>query len=419
MSTTTRMTRRELLAGQMTRRTAPGPKLLFRPEAGPAGDVLVCLFLRGGMDGMHVVVPHGDSDYYRQRPSIAIARPDDRRAAPAGRTVDLDGYFGLHPTMAALREAFQAGQLAIVHACGTPDSTRSHFEAMETMERGVDDGSTASTGWLGRHLATLDTGNRSPLRSIALADVVPQSLQGALGAIAVSSLTQFRLAAPAAWSAPFRSTLAALYTPGEDTAAVAGRETLALLAQMERLDPATYRPTGGATYPKGEFGDRLKQIAQLVKAELGLEVACLDLGGWDSHVGQAPLIDGNMRDLAGGLAAFRADLGEKMNRVTVVAMSEFGRRAYENTGLGTDHGRATAMFLLGGGIRGGKVYRQWPGLAPGQLEGPGDLRVTTDYRDVLGEVVRDRLLNPRLEEVFPNHRFAPRGIVAGRSGAAG
>src|SRR5262249_35560345 len=162
-------------------------------------------------------------------------------------SVDLDGYFGLHPSMTAMREAFQAGQLAIVHACGTPDSSRSHFEAMETMERGVDDGSTASTGWLGRHLATLDTGHRSPLRSIALADVVPQSLQGALGAIAVSSLTQFRLAAPAAWSAPFRATLAALYAQGEDTAAVAGRETLALLSQMERLDPASYRPTGGAT----------------------------------------------------------------------------------------------------------------------------------------------------------------------------
>ncbi len=403
------VTRRDLLRGHLPRGRG-APRLVFRPRRGPAGDVLVCVFLRGGMDGLHVVAPHGDSDYYRQRPTLAIAEP--RGTAKPSRLVDLDGFFGLHPTLAPLHGPYQAGHLAIVHACGTPDTTRSHFEAMETMERGVDKGALAASGWLGRHLQSLDTGNRSPMRAIALGDMVPQSLQGAMGAVAVSSLAQFRLAAPPAWSERFRATLTALYSRGDDPVCSWGSETLDLLKSTEKLDPQTYRPQGGARYPEGEFGDRLKQFAQLIKAEVGLEVACLDLGDWDSHVGQGPYIENKLQALGRGLAAFHADLGERMRRVTLVAMSEFGRRVHENSGLGTDHGRATCMFVLGGGIRGGRVVRDWPGLASDRLEGPGDLRVTIDYRDVLGEIVARRLRNPRLDQVFPRHRCQPRGVVA-------
>lgn len=383
---------------------------MVRPE-GPPGDVLVCLFLRGGMDSLHVVPPHGDANYYRHRPTLALARPDDSRAGKAARALDLDGRFGLHPNMAPALDLFRAGELAIIHACGTPDSTRSHFEAMATMEGGVDDGSTASSGWLGRHLASAPRRSRSPLRAVALGEIVPDSLRGGLGAVAVDSLAEFRLKAPDRWAAAFGGSLAALYAGGEDEVRSAGRETLALLKSVAQLDPAGYRPAGGARYPEGDFGDHLRQVAQLVKADLGLEVACLDLGGWDSHVAQPTLLDGLTRDLARGLLALRVDLGHQFRRVTVVAMSEFGRRAYENSGLGTDHGRATCLFVAGGGIRGGRVYGRWPGLAQEQLEGPGDLRVTTDYRDVLGEVVRERLRNPALMQVFPGHEVRSLGIA--------
>ena len=178
------------------------------------------------------------------------------------------------------------------------------------------------------------------------------------------------------------------------------------------MKPFGTRPQGGAQYPESEFGTGIRQVAQLIKADVGLEVACLDLGGWDSHVAQPTLVADSTRELGQGLAAFRTDLGDRLSRVTLVAMSEFGRRAYENSGLGTDHGRATAMFLLGGGIRGGRVYRDWPGLAHDQLEDPGDLKVTIDFRDILGEVVQRRLHNANLEQVFPNHPVRVRGVTA-------
>lgn len=404
------LNRRDLLRGRMPAAAKGRPQLLFRPQTGPAGDVFVCVFLRGGMDGLNVVVPYGDPDYYRQRPTLGIAEPGRRGSNPEARAIDLDGFFGLHPNVKPLQAAYQAGDLAIVQAIGTPDKTRSHFEAMETMERGVDDGSTASTGWLGRHLGAIQSSNRSPMRAIALGDVLPQSLQGAIGATAVNSLDDFRLVEPAGWNGRFHATVTALYGDDDTSVGHAGVETLGLLKTMSSLNTRTYAPANGAKYPGGDFGSGLKQIAQLIKAEVGLEVACLDLGGWDSHVGQFALMGYLMPQLGEGLAAFHADLGEGMKRVTLVAMSEFGRRAYENTSLGTDHGRATCMFVLGGGINGGRVIRKWPGLAADLLE-EGDLRVTMDYRDVLGEIVRNRMKNPRPETVFPQHNFTFAGVT--------
>jgi uncharacterized protein (DUF1501 family) len=400
------MTRRQMLG--LSHPPLPGPevkrKLLFQPQAGPAGDVLVCVFLRGGADGLHLVAPYGDSAYYAQRPRIGVPRPDDRRAPMSQRGVALDGFFALNPALAPLHAAYQAGHLAVVHAAGSPDQTRSHFSAMETMERGVGNGASSGTGWLGRHLQSLPGHGASPLRALAIGEYLPQSLEGSLGASAIPSLDAFRLSLPASWSSSFQAGLASLYDAATGPIADAGRETRRLLNALEQLSPDRYHPEGGARYPATEFGRGMAQIAQLVKAELGLEVACLDLGGWDSHIGQEPLLAGLMPDLAGSFAAFHADLGRHLDRVTVVAMSEFGRRVRENGGLGTDHGRATCLWLMGGGINGGRVIADWPGLAEERLEGPGDLRVTIDYRDVLAEVVARRLRNPAWANVFPGYR---------------
>jgi uncharacterized protein (DUF1501 family) len=412
---TTKRTRRRMLG--LAHPPLPGPavkrQMLFQPVAGPAGDVLVCVFLRGGADGLHLVAPYGDAAYYAQRPRIGVPRPDDRRQPAAQRGIDLDGIFALNPTLSPLQEPYRAGHLAIVHAAGSPDRSRSHFSAMETMERGVANGSSAGTGWLGRHLQARPGRSPSPLRALAIGDYLPQSLEGALGATAVSSLDAFRLSLPAEWSHSFQATLAGLYEAADGPIAAAGRETRRLLQALDQLHPERYQPGSGAHYPTSDFGRGLAQIAQLIKAELGLEVACLDLGGWDSHIGQEQLLDGLMRDLAGGLAAFHADLGRHLDRVTLVVMSEFGRRVRENGGLGTDHGRATCFWLMGGGIRGGRVVVEWPGLEEDRLEGPGDLRVTVDYRDLLAEVVARRLRNPAWAEVFPGYRPAFRGLCDG------
>jgi uncharacterized protein (DUF1501 family) len=412
MATETRVTRRGLLGmGHRPRaERAVERRMVFRPQEGPAGDVLVCVFLRGGADGLHLVAPVGDAHYAKQRPRIAVRRPDDTTTEAGRRGVELDGFFALHPTLAPLKEPYRAGRLAVVHAVGSPDQTHSHFEAMATMERGVSDGSTAASGWLGRHFQETGGSMPSPLRAVAIGDTLPASLEGAMGATAVQSLAEFRLGVPAGWSNSYRATLAGLYAGYADELGTAGKETFRLLRALERLEPERYRAAGGIQYPDSDFGRGLAQVAQLVRAEVGLEAACVDLDGWDSHFGQDTVLEGLMTDLAGGLAAFDADLGERMDRVTVVVMSEFGRRVHENGGLGTDHGQATCFWLMGGGIKGGRVVANWPGLEDHQLDGPGDLKATIDYRDLLAEVVAKRLRNPAWQAVFPGYVPRFRGV---------
>jgi uncharacterized protein (DUF1501 family) len=360
-----------------------------------------------------VVVPHGENEYYRLRPTLGIPRPDDRRVEVGLRAIDLDGFFGLHPALAPLLPAWQERQLAFVHACGAPDESRSHFQAMELMERGVEAASGPASGWIGRHLASLDTGGDSPIRAIGLGERVPRSLYGAVPAAALRSIVYFHLGGDTAAGARMRQALAALYTHDAELAP-AGEGTLDVLAALERLDPTHYRPAGGARYPEGDFGAGLRQVAMLVKAEVGLEVACVDLGGWDTHFAQGGsrgLMAGLLAELSAGIAALYADLREQAGRLLVVAMSEFGRRAYENGALGTDHGHGSMLMLLGGGVAGGRVHGTWPGLAAENLVGSGDLAATTDYRDVLGEIVRKRLNNPSLEVVFPGYAPVFRGVV--------
>ncbi len=426
-----RWTRRELIAGATLAAAAgSGARLsalqsvTLGARAPEVSDTLVVLFLRGGADGLNMVAPYGDDDYYRLRPALGLPAPNDARSSAAARALYLDPRFGFHPRLAPLLPLFHNGQLAVIHAIGSGDQTRSHFEAMATMERGLSHDTGASGGWLARHLECTAISPQPPLRAVAIAETMPDSLRGASAATAVSSLNDFRLSPPVIGKRPQATRTSALtdsiremYGPtagGDDLLHSAGRETLRAMDAIARIDPNHYRPEFGAIYPKGDLGDGLRQAAALIKGDVGLEIACLDMGGWDTHVAQGREIGLHalrLAELGESLAAFARDLGPHFGHVTTLVMTEFGRRAAENSGFGTDHGRGGCMFLMGGGFVGGRVYGEWPGLGPDRLEGPGDLRVTTDYRRVLSEVLAARLRNPRADLVFPEYTpSAPVGL---------
>lgn len=408
--------RREFLriAGLSTAPLAlPGwtPRLAFAPPgSAPSGDLLVCVFLRGGMDGLNAVIPHFESEYYNARKQLSIPEP---RAGNDATSIELDDRFGLHPSLSPLLNPFQAGDLALVHACGSPDPTHSHFDAMDYMERGTPGEKQIASGWIARHLLTAPWENESPFRAVGIGVGLQASLRGPVPAAALKSVAEFHLPGNPQSVAVLQQTLSSLYeVPAEDQSLFQGLSsqaatTFEAMDLLAGLDATNYEPSAGAVYPEDEFGRGLSQIALLAKSELGLEIACVDIGGWDTHVQQgadAGRMPQLMASVAGGLAAFHQDMGEKMNDVTVVTMSEFGRRVAENGGGGTDHGHGGVMFVMGGGILGGKVYGEWPGLAPEDLYGPGDLAITTDFREVLAEIVQKRLLNDRIDEIFPGYR---------------
>jgi uncharacterized protein (DUF1501 family) len=382
------------------------PRLAFAPQnSAPRGDTLVVVFLRGAADVLNMVVPYGEEAYYRLRPSLGIPRPDDAKAKQEGRALDLDGFFGFHPAMGSLLDAWQSQHLAIIHACGAPDESRSHFRAMELMERGVDDERGPASGWIGRHLATLNTGNSSPLRAVGMGTRPQRSLSGSVPVSALRSIADFHLGGDMRALQQMRVALNTVYADDE-----LGQDTLSIMDTLETLDPANYQ-SPFTNYPDTEFGLALKQTAMLIKAEVGLEVSAIDVGGWDTHFAQGStsgLMPNLMKDLAEGLAAFHADMFDHMNSLTTVTMSEFGRRASENGSLGTDHGHGSMMMVLGGNVNGGRVHGEWPGMREGQLIGPGDLAVTTDYRDVLSEILVKRLNNPATAEIFPEYQ--PKGL---------
>ncbi len=385
------------------------PRFAFAPhDAAPRGDTLVVIFLRGAADVLNMVVPHGEDAYYALRPSLGIPHPDESGAKKEERAIDLDGFFGFHPSMSALLDAWTSQQLAIIHACGAPDESRSHFKAMELMERGVDDERGPASGWIGRHLATLNTGNSSPLRAVGMGTRPQRSLSGSVPVSALRSIADFHLGGDQRALQQMRAALNVVYE-GD----VLGQDTLSIMDTLEQLDPATYQ-SPFATYPETEFGLALKQTAMLIKAEVGLEVSAIDVGGWDTHFAQGSvtgLMPNLMKDLADGIAAFHADMQQHMKNLTVVTMSEFGRRASENGSLGTDHGHGSMMMVMGGNVDGGKVHGEWPGLQDGQMIGPGDLAVTTDYRDVLSEVLQKRLNNPATDQIFPSYTPIIRNLL--------
>ena len=386
------------------------PRLSFAPvNTAPRGDTLVVVFLRGAADVLNMVVPHGEDAYYQLRPSLGIARPNDSNTKKEDCAVDLDGFFGLHPTMQSLLDAWQSEQLAIIHACGAPDESRSHFKAMELMERGVDDERGPASGWIGRHLATLNTGNSSPLRAVGMGTRPQRSLGGSVPVSALRSIADFHLGGDPRALQQMRAALETVYSDD-----ILGQDTLSIMDTLQTLDPLTYISARDAKYPDTEFGLALKQTAMLIKANIGLEVSAIDLGGWDTHFAQGSasgLMPNLMKDLAEGLTAFHADMFDHMQQLTTVTMSEFGRRVSENGSLGTDHGHGSMMMVMGGNVEGGKVHGQWPGLEEGQLIGPGDLAVTTDYRDVLSEILTKRLNNPATSEIFPEYQPAIRNIL--------
>ncbi|MDQ2889205.1 MAG: DUF1501 domain-containing protein [Gemmatimonadota bacterium] len=385
------------LSPSFLRRMAYGMELKNVPK----GKTLVCLFQRGAADGLNVVVPHGEKAYYDMRPTIAVARPGQ----PAG-AIDLDGFFGLHPSLAPLKPLWDQKLLAPIHAVGSPSTSRSHFDAQDFMETGTPDVKGTSDGWLNRLLAVEGTCQQCqavPFRAIAMTPQTPRILEGPSETIAMNSLGEFSVRA----TGTEVERLEALYRTGSaDLVHGAGQEMFDAVKMLHSANPQQYAPRNNAQYPKSQFGQRLMQIAQLIKSNVGLEVAFADVGGWDTHVNQGSgtgQLAGRLDDFAKTLAAFTQDLGDQMNDVLVLTMSEFGRTAHENGNRGTDHGHATAFFVLGGGVKGGKVYGKWPGLAPEQLNEGRDLKLTTDFRTVFSEVAVKHLGATRVEKIFPGY----------------
>jgi uncharacterized protein (DUF1501 family) len=383
---------------------------LYAAEApGERKKILIAVFQRGAVDGLNVVIPHGDPAYYALRPSIALPRPDRTE----GAAIDLDGYFGLHPALHFLKPLWDKKQLAIVEAVGSPDPTRSHFDAQDYMESGTPGLKATGDGWLNR--ALLSETHPSPLRAVSLSSDLPRTLRGKNAAIAVNSIGDFQIK-----DARAAVTFESMYDTSMDQILHgAGRETFAAVQIMQSIGRTPYTPANNAQYPNGRLGQSLQQIAGLIKANVGLEVAFTDVGGWDTHVnetGPQPhtgQLANLLRDFGGALAAFSQDMGDRMADITIVTMSEFGRTAKENGNRGTDHGHANVMFVLGGSVRGGHVYGEWPGLAPEQLYEGRDLQVTTDFRTVLSELVSKQMGNRQLASVFPGFSdVRSRGILS-------
>jgi uncharacterized protein (DUF1501 family) len=369
----------------------------------PRKKILVAIFQRGAADGLNVVVPHGEKAYYDLRPTIAVPRPTSggKREDAA---IDLDGFFGLHPSLEPLQPLFDQRSLAIVDAVGSPDPTRSHFDAQDYMESGTPGLKATDDGWMNRALPK-EPGKVSPVRAIALGPVLPRAMRGPQPAIALQSIDAFQVRNPEA-ARQFQQ----LYLESTDPALqAAGRETFEAVAMLQSVQKQSYHPAGGAEYPRGRFGDSLRQVAQLIKSDVGVEMAFADIGGWDHHVNELGQrasegqLANLLREYGQALTAFWQDMGDRMRDVVVVTMSEFGRTARENGDRGTDHGHANCMFVMGGAVKGGQVYGKWPGLEKAQLYEGRDLALTTDFRDVLGELVARHMGNASLQGVFPGY----------------
>jgi uncharacterized protein (DUF1501 family) len=377
--------------------------------AAPNKKKMVVLFQRGAMDGLNVVVPFGERNYYAMRPTISIPQP---RSGGSDAAIDLDGFFGLHPSLQPIEPLFRSGSLAIVQAVGSPDPTRSHFDAQDFMESGTPGLKATDDGWLNRSLQSLPEEKPSPFRAVAFGPYLPRTLQGIAPAIAVPELKQFKMFGP---QQTVEGGFEAMYAQTVDKAMHGvGQETFEAIDQLKKINPDTYQPESGAQYPKGRFGQSLQEIAELFKADVGLEVAFFDSGGWDHHVNEGGVqgqLSNLLRDLGQGIAAFHQDMGARMDDVVFVSMSEFGRTARENGNRGTDHGHANCMFVMGGAIKGGKVYTRWPGMGEGQLYEGRDLAVTTDYRSVLSEILTKHLGNRDLAKVFPGFEAAPKSYL--------
>jgi len=367
--------------------------------------ILITIFQRGAADGLNMVVPHGDSVYYDLRRTIAVPKPNQTDGA-----IDLDGFFGLNPTMKPLEKFWQAKQLAVVHSAGSPDNTRSHFDAQDYMEAGTPGVKSTRDGWLNRVLQTSKSGKDSPFRAVAMNGQIPRTLVGRAPTIAMTNLSDFAINA-GIYTQSVQGGFEGIYQQqSKDSLNETGKETFEAVNFLKEANPAQYKAENDAQYPNSQLGNSLRQIAQLIKAGVGLEAAFAEVGGWDTHSNQAATngsrgqLANLLRDFAQSIAALATDLGAKrMDDVVILTMSEFGRTARENGTRGTDHGHANAMFVLGNSVKGGKVYGNWKGLDAQKLYEGRDLAVTTDFRDVLGEVAFKHLGNKNLDQIFPNY----------------
>jgi len=382
------------------------PSFLARTAqaAGTRRKLLIAVFQRGAVDGLNMIVPFGEADYYRVRPTIAIPKPGSSEGA-----VDLNGFFGLHPRMAPLKPLWDNRSLAIVHACGSHDSTRSHFDAQDYMESATPGVKSTKDGWLNRYLQVARE-VETPLTAVAMTRQMPRSLQGTAPALAMGSVGEFGVRGDMEARESFESAYA-----GAADKLLKGTATDAFDA-MRALSTANgqrqYRPANGATYPRTPYGQSLQEIARLAKADVGLEIAFAESTQWDHHVnegGPTGQIANRLDDFARGLAALAQDLGSRMADTIILTMSEFGRAVAENGNRGTDHGHGNAMLLVGGGVKGGQIYGDWPGLKAEQRFEGRDLKITTDFRDVFGEVVMRHLGadEKAAARVFPGYGVKP------------
>ncbi len=381
----------------------------------PGERTLVCVFLRGGADTLNLIAPYGDDHYYKLRPTISIPAATSNTDA-VDAAIRLDDYYAFHPKLRPLLPMFREGRLGVVQAVGSDNTSGSHFEAQDQMEHGESQGRSLVGGWLGRFLRTRAGKQTTPFSAVAIGATVPESMRGAPSANALRSLDEIQINAQSNSQRAVSQALASMYGAEIGLLAAPGRATLDLLSRVESLRGKPYHPENNAVYPDDDFGAGLREIARLVKARVGLEAAAVDLGGWDTHFFQGSTggLQAEQIDLlARGLAAFDADLGRERDRVTVIVMTEFGRRVYENSSLGTDHGRGFAMLAIGSQINGGKIHGAKPDLTPDdeELLGPGGIKIACDYRSVLAEVLSGPLSNRNLDKVFPGFKPQPVGLI--------
>lgn len=366
--------------------------------------VLVTVFMRGAVDGLNMLVPHGDDSYYSLRPSIAVQAPKKTDGA-----LDLDGHFGLNPTMSSLMPLWKSGKLAAITAVGSPDNTRSHFDAQDYMESATPGVKSTRDGWLNRVLQGLPEKEASPFRAVSMTQQLPRSLYGKAESVAMTNLSDFSIKA-GLYTADMKGGFEGIYQQNvKDSLGEMGKETFEAVNYLKQANPAQYKPENGAIYPAGSFGRSMMQIAQLIKAGVGLEVAFTDTGNeirWDTHTNQGNgrgQLANYLRVFSEALAAFATDLGKRMDDVTVLTMSEFGRTARENGSRGTDHGHGNTMFAIGNSVKGGKVYGDFKGLKNSELNEGRDLAVTTDFRDVFAESIQTHLQAKDIAKIFPNY----------------
>lgn len=398
-----------------------GPSFLrstaFAADLGSStsNKILICLFQRGAVDGLSMVVPYADPYYYQNRSDISIAAPT--QAASDNTALDLDGYFGFNPALAPLLPLFKQGHLAAIQACGSPNSSRSHFDSQDLMEAGVDEDKSVADGWLNRLIGCCPedaAAKKTAFRAVSMTAGIPRSLQGEQDSLAIRDLDTFGLAGdvsvPLAGPSGTTSGFESMYGAAVDTVLHGtAKESFDALDMLKSVRNGPYAPANGANYPNAPLGKNLKQIAQLIKANVGLQIAFAEVGGWDTHANQGNgkgQLANNLDNFAKALAALHQDLGDRMADVVVVTMSEFGRTVHQNGNRGTDHGHGTCFFTMGGSIKGGKVYGDWPTLAPDKLFQNRDLAITTDFRDVFGEICAKHFNVPMADmaKLFPHYQ---------------